>query len=532
MDFFEHQERARRNTGLLVFYFLIAVTLIVVAVYLVILFLIVGVNSRVEGGEPLPIAGYWDPDVFLYSAGATLVVILLGTFYKTLMLSSGGAAVAGMFGGLPIPTDTTEPRLRRLLNVVEEMSLASGVPVPQTFILEEKGINAFAAGFKPEDAVIAVSRGAVEQLNRAELQGVIAHEFSHILNGDMRTNIRLMGLIHGILLIALIGYFLFRGTIHSGGGRHRSGGDREGGGMGALVIILIGLALMAIGYIGVFFGKLIKSAVSRQREFLADASAVQFTRQPEGIAGALKKIGGFVSGSRIRDPHAEEASHFFFANALGTAFFQLLSTHPPLPERIRRLDPDFDGDFERHRRESLSRGEDAGVSRFASTASGSQKIHTSPEEVLNRVGSPTTRHIEYAHRLLDSIPEMLLDSTRDAYGARAVVYALLLDIDSEVRKIQLRFSVRKRTGWFSRRLSTYEGGRKTRSAISIAADRSNHAGALEPLSPSVRHFRGYCERSDRSGRPSESVRVRGAQPPRPSFGPEIRGRPAHAGPLP
>ncbi|MCA9441972.1 MAG: M48 family metallopeptidase [Candidatus Omnitrophica bacterium] len=438
MDFFEHQDRARRNTSLLVLYFFLAVALIVVAIYIVVLIFIVGLNRKTEGIEVVPVAGYWDPEIFAYSAGATLIIILLGTLYKTIMLSSGGSVVAGMFGGLPIPTDTTETKLRRLLNVVEEMSLASGVPVPPVFLLEEKGINAFAAGFKPEDAVIAVSRGAVEQLNRAELQGVIAHEFSHILNGDMRTNIRMMGVLHGILLIAMIGYLLFRGSLYGGSTRSYSRDSNRGGGGGQIVIILIGLSLMAIGYIGVFFGKLIKSAVSRQREFLADASAVQFTRYPQGISGALKKIGGFDTGSRIRDPHAEEASHFFFANALGTSFFQLLATHPPLVERIKRLDPEFDGDFNKYQRESLATQEESGISQISPAMPLPEKFQATPQEVVERVGSPTARHIEYARGIREAIPDPLLESTHDAYGARALVYALLLDRNPEVREQQFK----------------------------------------------------------------------------------------------
>ncbi len=436
MDFFDHQDRARRNSALLVLYFILAVAVIVVAVYFVVLIFIVGINSKTEGVDVVPVSGYWNTEVFLYSACATIVIILFGTLYKTLMLSSGGSVVAGMFGGLPIPTDSNEPKLRRVLNVVEEMSLASGVPVPPTFLLEEKGINAFAAGFKPEDAVIAVSRGAVEQLSRAELQGVIAHEFSHILNGDMRTNIRMMGVLHGILLIALIGYFIFRGSLHTGGHRHRSRSDRDGGGGFQIALLGIGLSLMAVGYIGVFFGKLIKSAVSRQREFLADASAVQFTRYPEGIAGALKKIGGFISGSKIRDPHAEEASHYFFANALSVSYFNLLSTHPPLVDRIKRLDPRFDGDFERASRELAVEETHAGVSGIAPVAPPPEKFQVSAQEVIDRVGAPTARHIEYARTLRETIPDLLIRSVHDAYGARAVVYALLLDRDPKVRENQ------------------------------------------------------------------------------------------------
>ena len=436
MDFFEQQDRARRNTVFLIFYFVLAVALIIVGVYLVVQVLFFGANLRADGREGTPL-DYWDPKVFIQVAAGTLVIIALGTLYKILELAWGGSVVAGMFGGLPIPADTTDPKLRRLLNVVEEISLASGVPVPPVFLLEEKGINAFAAGFKPEDAVIAVSRGSIERLTRAELQGVIAHEFSHILNGDMRTNIRMMGVLHGIYLIALIGYFLLRGGFYAGGNRHRSRSNRNDNAGIQIAIMALGLAFMIVGYIGVFFGKLIKSAVSRQREFLADASAVQFTRYPAGIAGALKKIGGFPSGSRIKNPHAEEASHFFFANALRASFFNLLSTHPPLIARIRRLDPEFDGDFARFQRESVNlSSEEDQVMGLVSEAPSATGFKVQPEDFIRRIGTPTAEHLKYAQALRESIPEVLIQSIHDAYGARAVVYALLLDPDLEVRARQ------------------------------------------------------------------------------------------------
>ena len=250
-------------------------------------------------------------------------------------LSRGGEVVARTLDGRPINSNTQDLNERRLLNVVEEMAIASGVPVPTVYLLEnDKSINAFAAGFTPADAVIGVTRGTMELLNRDELQGVIAHEFSHVFNGDMRLNIRLMGVLHGITVIAMIGYVILRGT----------SGSRKGGG---LAILLLGGSLVVIGFVGVFFAKLIKSAVSRQREFLADASAVRYTRNPDGIAGALKKIGGLVYGAKIKSPRAEEASHFLFADGLRAKIssFQALATHPPLTERIRRIDAGFDGRF-------------------------------------------------------------------------------------------------------------------------------------------------------------------------------------------
>src|SRR5262249_35991212 len=223
--------------------------------------------------------------------------------------------------------------------------IASGTPVPPVYLLErEDGINAFAAGYTPGDAVIGVTRGCIRNLTRDELQGVIAHEFSHIFNGDMRLNLRLIGLLYGILLISMTGWIIFRSTANAYQYEDRREGDRRGGNPWPL----LGLALFVLGYIGVFFGNLIKAAVSRQREFLADASAVQFTRNPDGIAGALKKIGALEEGSHVRTPEAQEASHLFFGDAVGH-LLGMFATHPPLVERIRRIAPSFAGDFSRVR---------------------------------------------------------------------------------------------------------------------------------------------------------------------------------------
>jgi len=260
--------------------------------------------------------------------GVTLLVIFIGSITKIIALAKGGSAVAENLGGRLVNASTTDRDERRLINVVEEMSLASGIPVPQVYILDrEKGINAFAAGYSPNDAAVAVTRGCLTELNRDELQGVIAHEFSHILNGDMRLNIRLIGFLSGIMVLAQIGYLILRSRSSS----------RKGGGQ----IVLVGLGLVIIGFVGQLFGRMIQAAVSRQREYFADASSVQFTRNPRGIAAALKKIGGFLTGSRIQSPNAGEICHMFFGKAIRTLF----ATHPPLTDRIYRLQPDFNGQF-------------------------------------------------------------------------------------------------------------------------------------------------------------------------------------------
>jgi len=426
MDFFHYQDAARKRTSMLVACYILAVILIILAVYLA--FIGVFIGLKLKTGGDLDIRSLWQPLVFVWVAGITVAIVLVGSLYKIIELGKGGEAVAAMLGGRPIDPETADLHERKILNVVEEMAIASGTPVPRVFLLEEDGINAFAAGFLSTDAVVAVTRGCVARLGRDELQGVVAHEFSHILNGDMRLNIRLIGILNGILIIAMIGYWLLRSL-----GRSRSSSRGKGGGAMAAVG-LFALLLMAIGYIGVFFGKLIKSAVSRQREFLADASAVQFTRNPAGIVNALKKIGGFVAGSRISHSHAEEASHFFFADGLAASWFSLMATHPPLDERIRRLDPQFDGDFDSPAARTQAEPEMA-AARFAS--GDGPAIALNAGEVIASVGAPTAAHLAYAASLMASLPAPCHELVREPAGARAVIFALLLGPDETIRRGQL-----------------------------------------------------------------------------------------------
>ena len=322
MNFFEHQDQARQNTKQLMGLFGLAIAGMILSIYAVVVLTLL--NDSV--------GGWWQPEVLFVVSLGTLAVVGSGSGYKILQLRQGGKAVAQSLGGRLVDLQTRDANEQALLNVVEEIAIASGTPIPAVYLLQhEPGINAFAAGYTPNDAVIGVTRGCLEKLDRDELQGVIAHEFSHILNGDMRLNIQLIGVLQGILLIYIIGRVLLRSA---GSSRGRSGRGKGNG------VVFIGLALMAIGGIGLLCGRLIKSAVSRQREFLADSSAVQFTRNPSGISSALKKLGGYIEGSRIDSPKAEEASHLFFGNALNPSDFLngLFATHPPLGERIQRLD--------------------------------------------------------------------------------------------------------------------------------------------------------------------------------------------------
>ena len=435
-DFFTHQDLARRNTTRLVILFALAVVALVVSIDL-----LLAATMGYLGRDPRTGAIDWalalDPGIASLSVFGTLLVVGGGSLFKIAQLRGGGHVVAEELGGRRLHPDAADPTEQKILNVVEEMAIASGTPTPPVFLLDrEQGINAFAAGFAPADAVIGITRGAVERLSRDELQGVMAHEFSHILNGDMRLNIRLMGMLHGILVIGILGYVILRMTAFSG---YRSRRSRDGGGA-QLPILALGAGLMVAGFFGTFFGNLIKAAVSRQREFLADASAVQFTRQPSGLAGALKKIGGLAAGSRVESPNAPQASHMFFGRAT-QGLTGLFSTHPPLPERIRRIEPTWDGALA-ELGEGAAPSAVAGVSALAAGGPGGDRPRTGiPAAVMagavDHIGRPSEAHIGYAARLLRSLPAALVAAAHEPYGARALIYALLFNQDAGPRQAQL-----------------------------------------------------------------------------------------------
>ena len=463
MDFFEAQERARQRTKRLVFLFAFAVLGTVLAGYASVM---LGLRyagdmerrtrpngSYYQTAKPPLLADWWNPRIFLYTVGGTLAVVGFASLYKWSQMRAGGSAIAEMVGGRAVDLKTTDLRERKLLNVVEEMSIASGIPMPAVYVLEdEPGLNAFAAGLTTSDAAVAVTRGTLDKLTRDELQGVIAHEFSHILNGDMRLNVRITAIVFGILVIGLLGRGLIRALFH---GRVRSSGKKKGGEIP--VILAIGVALMIIGYIGYFFGRLIQAAVSRQREFLADASAVQFTRNPGGITGALKKIGGYALGGNMVSSHAGEIGHFFFTQAFKSNFGGLWATHPPLDERIRAVDPSWDGKlFEPEavvdiKNETFATAGFGGGQRF-SAAETLQRVHEAqpdlpppriiapiafrPAAIVSNIGALTESHFRHAQLLLDTIPARLRESTRDAATAQVLVYGLLLNGDKAARDQQ------------------------------------------------------------------------------------------------
>jgi Zn-dependent protease with chaperone function len=428
MDFFEAQDRAKRNTGKLIGLYALAVTGIIFSVYLVVMVLF---YSQVSDFEGPVFDALWNPVALVFVSMIVFSVIAAGTLFRVIQLRKGGSAVAEMLGGRKLDPSSSEPAENRLMNIVEEMSIASGIPVPDVYILDnEENINAFAAGLTTQDAAVGVTRGALEQLNRDELQGVIAHEFSHIFNGDMRLNIRLIGILNGILLIHIMGMIVIRSMLYSGGVRVRSKRDGKGGGNSTIVIVLFGVALIVIGYIGMIFGRMIQSAISRQREYLADAAAVQYTRNPDGLAGALRKIGSKKKGAEIKDGHAMEMSHLFFASSFHSALDRLYSTHPPIEKRIQAISPSLSADDSRRENRIRQKFQKDHVSGSktetpAKTGAGGHAALT-PEVILATIGTLDSSHVSKAGKLLQEIPEKLRMSAHEPFAAEALIYALLL----------------------------------------------------------------------------------------------------------
>lgn len=455
MDFFEAQARARKRTSrLLVLFGLALAGTIAAAYFAAVIGLRVLDNERPRAAHgfarPADSLSLWQPAVFGWVSLGTLAVVGLASLYKWSQYSSGGKVVAESVGGRQVDPQTTDLAERRLLNVVEEMAIASGTPVPAVYVLEdEPGINAFAAGLTTSDAVVAVTRGTLEKLTRDELQAVVGHEFSHILNGDMRLNLRIAAAIFGILVLGLAG----RATLWSlRATRVRSGRNKNGGGV-VVAIVVVGVALLIIGYVGYFFGRIIQAAVSRQREFLADASAVQFTRNPAGLTGALRKIGGYALGSRLQSAKGAEIGHFFFAQAFRSGFTGWWATHPPLDERIRAIDPGFDGTM--YQPEEVV---DVGRQSFVSAGLAPAAAPLAPPPLTSRpssletataavaaIGALTPEQVANAHRLLESTPARLRDAAHSAAEAPALVFGLLLARDPGLRARQ-RDLVAKHSG--------------------------------------------------------------------------------------
>ncbi|MCS7063562.1 MAG: M48 family metallopeptidase [Methylacidiphilales bacterium] len=408
MNFFEHQAVRRRNTRKLLFLFFLAVLGTIAGVYLL--------CSPLWQPPDSPTWILWNPEAALYISIAVSIIILIGALHRLQTLKGGGAAIARALGGREIkPGHLSGLAEKRLYNVVEEMAIASGTPIPRIFILDqENGINAFAAGYSIQDAAIAVSRGCLEQLTRDELQGVVAHEFSHILNGDMRLNIRLIAILAGILFLTFIGRVLIEI-----GGRSRS--DRN---TPSILLILGGLGLILIGYIGVFFGRLIQAAVSRQREYLADASAVQFTRNPNGIAGALTKIMKWKHGAEIHNPMAVETSHMFFAQAITYSLARLFATHPPLEKRIAAI------------KQVPIKSIPKATPSTPHTAFGQPHLIN---HFIHSIGQVTQNPGQIANHIIPQIHPDIWQSCHHPSQVQAIILALLLSGNKTVQDTQLKF---------------------------------------------------------------------------------------------
>jgi Zn-dependent protease with chaperone function/uncharacterized tellurite resistance protein B-like protein len=416
MDFFESQDVARRNTKLLLVLFSLAVLSLILLTNLLIFAF---VNFQDTASISMR-RYYYSWELFASVSGGVVLVIIIASLFRMNTLKRGGSAIAEMLDGELLIDPGSDNNKRKLLNVVAEMAIASGTPVPPVYLIDEIGINAFAAGYSPGDAVIGVTRGAIENLSRDELQGVIAHEFSHILNGDMRINIRLMGVLYGILMMTIVGRIVL------------SPGHSRSRGKGHAGVVAIGAGLMIIGFLGQFFGNLIKAAVSRQREYLADASAVQFTRNPDGISGALKRIGGYDAGSVLNHPETEEMSHSLFSAGLSFSFANLMSTHPPLGERIKRIDKKWDGEFS-----EVTSVDPAPVPEAAMGFSSLANVALDADATVAKIGHPEASQLDIARHIIASLPDPLKDAALEPYSARALMYMMLLHNKPEIRDTQL-----------------------------------------------------------------------------------------------
>ena len=395
MNFYEHQDQARKRTKIIVFLFIVAVLMIMTIVIV-----------------PVGLMSEWNAGAIAVAAVFCVLIVGISTLVKLSQLNGGGHVVAEMLGGTELETVGGDPAQRKVKNIVEEMAIASGMPVPPVFIIEDDSINAFAAGWSPSDAVIGVTRGCIEKLSRDELQGVIAHEFSHISHGDMRINIRLIGVIFGIMAIGITGWVFVRyigPVVLRSASRSRSKDGAAGAGIG-LAIIIFGLFLIACGAIGTFFGRLIQAAVSRQREFLADASAVQYTRNPTGIGNALRKIGSIPKSSFSKD--AGQYNHMFFSQAVHSLF----ASHPPIEERVARVE---DVDVSSIPVSSLTQSEvSVGAAGFSAGVI---------KEGIRGAGAVQQTYIDRAKTAIGHLPPALRESLNSGWSARLVMLALLVD---------------------------------------------------------------------------------------------------------
>lgn len=450
MNFFEAQQAARRRTGVLLLLFILAIAGLLILSNLFLYEFLSLTRSGELAVNAEELSRVYDSNLSIMLSAAVLLFIILGSVYKLISLAPGGQVVAESLGGIHIPRSSQDPLHRKILNIVEEMAIASGSPVPRVYLLNESGINAFAAGWKTTNVVIGITRGALELLNRDELQGVIAHEFSHIFNGDMRLNIRLIAILHGILMIGLTGRMVMRSIRYLGRSRNSKNGQA------VLIVILVGSVLMILGYTGMFFGNWIKALISRQREYLADASAVQYTRVNTGIANALKKIGGAAYGSSLQAASMDQYSHAYFASGeRGFSMFNF-ATHPPLTLRIQRIQPDWDGQFIQPR----NKASEHKAAEPANKQSNQQRYQTAANIGAVVVAGATleqiSESIDAIGKIDDSpgndaedqrqlIPEALHEQAENPLGAQQLVLFILLDKKEDIRELQFAL-LKNKTG--------------------------------------------------------------------------------------
>ncbi len=454
MNFFEHQDKARKKTFWLVLYFLLAIGFIIFTLDIVFLSALFFLEPDKYMSIPIDqysftrdgLAPFHRQEILTLAIEVAIVisptiifVIIIGSLWKMHQLRGGGISVAEMVNAKPISPQTKDLLEKRFVNIVEEMSIASGVAIPRLYVMEDDAINAFVAGNKPEDTVMVVTRGSLNQLSRDELQSVVGHEFSHILNSDMQISLRLMGILGGLLLIGQIGYFLLRIFGRSDSNRRSSSSDdRKGGGNIMLVILIIGLGLLILGYIGLFFGRLIKAAVSRQRELLADASSVQFTRNPQGLVFALRRILMSQKGTYLASKNVEDISHLCFCTPRWIMFQNLLATHPPLEERINELDPqgqykglplsklndDADDNKKRTKKAEFTPSMMMGAAAVIAAGAGNVKI--SVKDVEKSIGNPTPDSVALAQEMLANIPSVLQDAAHSPEQVEFLFYAMIM----------------------------------------------------------------------------------------------------------
>ena len=434
MDFFEEQEQARKQSRVLLFCFSLAAVAVMLSACVVLV-----VAAHMAGGA----AGHWvrTGQVLSIAGLAALLLIGFGALFSLWSLRQGGASIVSLLRGLAVSPDSSDPDEQRLLNVVEEMAIASGIPVPPVYVLKmQSSINAFAAGYSPEDAVIGVTQGALKLLSRDEMQGVVAHEFSHIFNGDMRLNLTATALLHGLSLFWNVGRTLIESGMPP---RPEPDGSNAPVDKGNVLLVIAGGALMTAGSPGYIFGRIIRATLSQEREILADAAAVQFTRNPAGLAGALKKIGGLSEAGTIRSVYAGVLNHFFFARAESAAS-GMLASHPPLSERIRALDPDFDGtwpevspleireaSFELKARDEAVRQISAELEQPVALGLDQPRIALAAGDLTAAVGRAGSEHLLYASKLIEKLPVGFFAHARDSRGAPAIIYGLLLSMSDD-----------------------------------------------------------------------------------------------------